>query len=75
MLAYGSLLGLPLGDPKATPTLLVLGHSGDVMCSLSTDGDELPQLHSLGAGGFERGFEGVSETDRQTERGRGGRWN
>ena len=31
--------------------------------------------HSLGAGGFERGFEGVSETDRQTERGRGGRWN
>ena len=37
---YAALLGMPLGDQKAAPTLLVLGHTGDVVCSLSTDGDE-----------------------------------
>ena len=51
MLAYAALLGMPLGDQKAAPTLLVLGHTGDVVCSLSTDGDEPPQLHPLGGGG------------------------
>ena len=51
MLAYATLLGMPLGDQRAATTLLVLGHSGDVVCSLSTDGDEPPQLHPIGGGG------------------------